>query len=111
MNNTCIFCGEPVILGSFQKYTGGFYRQTYICRSCGRQYVDGPAFQEKPSDRRFNPLEKPPCPRCGSDNTMFNEWLETKERIKPRFKCLNCNRSFTLGGKLNSHKKYDEEKQ
>jgi len=40
MNTTCIFCGEPVILGSFQKYTGGFYRQTYICRSCGRQYVD-----------------------------------------------------------------------
>jgi transposase-like protein len=103
----CIFCGHPVILGNIQKYSGGFFRQTFICRSCGRQYVDGPAFTDKPGDRRINPMERPPCPRCGCEDTMFNEWLETKTRVKPRFRCHGCGRSFTVGGKVNTHKKYD----
>jgi len=105
----CIFCGEPTVFGSLQKYTGGFFRQTFICHACGRQYVDGPAFTYRPDDRRFNPLDKEPCPRCGSDDTYFNEWLETKDRIKPRFRCRACSRSFTVGGKLNKHRKYDGE--
>jgi len=108
MNEPCIFCGNPTILGSFQVYSNGYFRQTYICRSCGRQYVNGPAFTELPDDRRINTMDRPPCPRCGCEDTMFNDWLKTKITLKPRFKCKSCNRSFTVGGKLHKHKKYDE---